>query len=367
MSLTTTSQLEVYLASVGIDFTSVEQLPGGTGNFVWRLTLPSGEARIVKHAEPYVKANPSIPFSVDRMQFEASALSLLPQTLTSTQLDPTAPSPTVRLPTLHHSDPDAHILIMSDAGPHNLKAWYPTAAASTTTIPRVGAALGAWLAQLHRRTRSLARRSFDNAAARGIGRHAYANLAAAFARHHGLDLDPAYARAVDDEFGARLQAEAEAADGVCVCHGDFWPGNVLVRTGEEEDGPAAVVLSVVDWEMTRRGTGTTDVAQFAAEAYLLDRFCGGKGLLEAFLEGYVRAAREDGGVGGAAGKEAFVQRLVVHFGVHLAVWPSVVTWCGKEETGELARFGKRCIEAGWDLNWAAVREGPLAPVLSLLE
>ncbi|KAL1649948.1 hypothetical protein SLS58_001324 [Diplodia intermedia] len=360
MSLTTTAQLEAYLASAGIEFTSVEQLDGGTGNFVWRLTLPSGEVRVVKHAEPYVKANPSIPFNVDRMQFEANALSLLPQTLSSTQLSPTAP--TVRLPTLHHSDPDAHILIMSDAGPHNLKAWYPLAPASA--VPGVGAALGAWLAQLHHRTSRPTRKTFDNATARGIYRHAYANLAAAFERH---GLDAAYARAVDDAFGARL-----ATDDVCVCHGDFWSGNVLVQA-QADAGPGTTTtttttttLSVVDWEMTRRGIGATDVAQFAAEAYLLDLHCGGKGLVEAFLEEYVRAARENGEVGGEAGKEEFVRRLVVHFGVHLAFWPSFVAWCGEEETRELAKFGKGCIEAGWGANWAAVREGPLAPVLGLL-
>ncbi|OMP82285.1 hypothetical protein BK809_0006595 [Diplodia seriata] len=243
---------------------------------------------------------------------------------------------------------------MSDAGPHNLKTWYPLAPASA--VPAVGTALGAWLAQLHHRTSRTAgtRRTFDNATAKGIYRYAYANLATAFERH-GLDV--AYARAVDETFGARL-----ATDDVCVCHGDFWSGNVLVA-----DGPGTTTtLSVVDWEMTRRGIGATDVAQFAAEAYLLDRFCGGKGLVEAFLEEYVRAARENGEVGGEAGKEEFVKRLVVHFGVHLAFWPSFVAWCGEEETRELAKFGKGCIEAGWGANWEAVREGPLAPVLSLL-
>ena len=82
--------------------------------------------------------------------------------------------------------------------------------------------------------------------------------------------------------------------------------------GEGREEGEGTVLSVVDWEITRRGIGATDVAQFAAEAYLLDRFCGGKGLLGAFVEAYVRAAgeqpeREAGVVAGASAEE-FVRR-----------------------------------------------------------
>lgn len=47
---------------------------------------------------------------------------------------------------------------------------------------------------------------------------------------------------------------------------------------------------VVDWELVRRGCGATDVGQFAAESWLLDRFRGGRGLLKAFLEGYQEEA-----------------------------------------------------------------------------
>lgn len=83
MAITTTPQLEDYLRSTGIEFTSVEPLSGGTANYVWRLTLPSGETRVLKHAEPYIKNHPDFPFDVDRIQFEGNALSLLPQTLST--------------------------------------------------------------------------------------------------------------------------------------------------------------------------------------------------------------------------------------------------------------------------------------------
>ncbi|KAK7705433.1 hypothetical protein SLS57_010087 [Botryosphaeria dothidea] len=343
MGLTTTPDLENYLHSQGMEYASVEPLNGGTANFVWRLTLPSGETRVAKHAEPYIKNNPAFAFNVDRMSFEGNALALLPQTLSTTQLTPTAPS--VRIPTLHHFDPDAHILIMDDAGLQNLKAWYPNTPAST--IPAVGAALGTWLAQLHHRTRNL--RNADNITAKNIYRYAYSNLPSAFAKY---GLDDALAREIDEEFGAKL-----ATDDVCVCHGDFWTGNILVNEGED----GSTTLSVVDWEMTRRGTGATDVAQFAAEAYLLDYLCGGKGLTKAFLEAYVQAAREYEWV-----NEEFVRRLVVHFGVHVAFWPTRVEWCDEKQTGELVRLGREHLVSGRGADWEAVRQGPLAPVVVLL-
>lgn len=83
MGLTTTPDLENYLHSQGMEYASVEPLNGGTANFVWRLTLPSGETRVAKHAEPYIKNNPAFAFNVDRMSFEGNALALLPQTLST--------------------------------------------------------------------------------------------------------------------------------------------------------------------------------------------------------------------------------------------------------------------------------------------
>lgn len=60
-------------------------------------------------------------------------------------------------------------------------------------------------------------------------------------------------------------------------------------------------MAVVDWEMVRRGCGATDAGQFAAEAWLLERFHGEKGLLGAFLGGNRDGGREEGGVGRGKG------------------------------------------------------------------
>lgn len=83
MAITTTAQLESYLRSAGIAFSSVEPLTGGGCNFLWRLTLPSGETRVVKHAEPHIASMPDVPFDVNRLKLEADALSSLPRVLSS--------------------------------------------------------------------------------------------------------------------------------------------------------------------------------------------------------------------------------------------------------------------------------------------
>ncbi|KAL8717872.1 MAG: hypothetical protein Q9181_008269, partial [Wetmoreana brouardii] len=110
-------------------------------------------------------------------------------------------------------------------------------------------------------------------------------------------------------------------------------------------------LTVVDWEMCRRGCGATDVGQFAAETYLLDRFCGGRGLQHAFLQAY-REKMLAFGVD-VAKKQDFVKRVAVHMGVHLAFWPASVKWAEQEETKAIIELGHELMRHADEenLNW----------------
>jgi hypothetical protein len=284
LTIATTTELAAYLASKNIPYTTLTLLTGGTANFVWRATLPTTPPStiIIKHAEPFIASNPSMAFPPARMAFEARALTVLPPLLKdlatpdmdldpAATLDPATPTPPtlpVRpVPLLAH-DAANHILHLADGGPRTLKAAYADPAVSP---PATGAALGRWLACLHART--TARDVGDNAVAKAMYRHSYRGLAGAL---EAFGQARSVGERADAEFGALLAGD----DGV-VCHGDFWPGNVLVG----EEGQRGPVLTVVDWEMVRRGCGATDVGQFAAEAWLLDRFRGGRGLLRAFLAG----------------------------------------------------------------------------------
>jgi len=126
----------------------------------------------------------------------------------------------------------------------------------TLDIQSFGRELGQWLWGLHRHTKTTD--IGDNKTARFFYRFAYSNLAAALEK---FGFDPSLGELIDRQYGSLLSTDDE-----CLCHGDFWPGNVLV------DGQN---LTFADWEMVRRGCGATDVGQFAVEAWYVfsDLFC----------------------------------------------------------------------------------------------
>ena len=309
MEIATTEQLKAYLDVAKVESQSVQQLSGGTFNFVWRLIDESGKSVIVKHAEPYVAVSAGqMPFPVDRMDHENAALTILPEYV--------ANDSSIKLPRIYNYDNQNHVLRMEDGGPRNLKVAYTD---PSLDIEHFGKELGRWLANLHRSTITVD--IGNNVTAKAMYRLSYTNVAGALQKYGH---DPSMGDQINEQYGSLLQS-----DDACVCHGDFWTGNVMV---DVED------LTVVDWEMVRRGCGATDVGQFAAEAYLLDRFKGGRGLLSAFLSAY----REDHAL-----DRRFLQRVAVHMGVHLAFWPTRVSWGTDDET-------KECIDLGYHLMTQAV-------------
>jgi hypothetical protein len=234
--LTTKRGLSAYLTSHSIFHTSTSLLTGGTANYVYRITLPDSSTAIYKHAAPYLHSNTSFAFDPRRMDFENRVLELLPPILNA-QL-PDSPVHAVAVSTY---DKEKKLLCLSDGGSRHLKDAY---ADPTLDIPSIGAALGRWLATLHTSTvatpLSVDPASQDlkenNAIAVSIYRYSYNNLSSAFAAYgDGGENVPRYADFIDlphedmelaqqinDAYGSRL-----ATDNECICHGDFWPGNVL--------------------------------------------------------------------------------------------------------------------------------------------
>ena len=327
MSDTNPFVIEEYLASKKVKYTSVQKLTGGTANHVWRIVDEAGNSKVAKHAKPCVASNPNIPFPVNRMDFEHKALMEIPRQIPADDL--------IRVPEVHSYDTEQHVLIIADGGYRTLKDAYTE---FNIDIREYGRRLGAWLAALHQNTRETD--IGNNAAAKAMYRHAYTHTSAAAEK---FDLDPALGERINTEYGSLLSTDDE-----CVCHGDFWPGNVLL---DSHSG-----LMIVDWEMVRRGCGATDVGQFAAEAYLLDRFRGDRGLLPAFLAGYRQAGELD---------DAFVQRVAIHMGVHLAFWPTVVAWGSNEETKECVVLGNEMMKHATEDGWRDLLK--LSPVKYLLK
>ena len=305
------------------------------------MTLSSSASIILKHATPYVKINHNIPFPVSRMTFEANAYKKIPQLLPQENGGTDPPV----VPELFFFDSEANLLCISDGGLKNLKEAY---ADPTLDIPTIGRRLGRWLAALHSATKPVD--IGDNVAGKTIYRHAYNRLAATLeAPEWGVKDGKELGERANAGFGALL-----ATDDECVCHGDFFPANILVRDREVDKNTTtkreqSIDLTVVDWEMTRRGNGATDLAQFCAESFLLDRFHGGRGLMDAFLNAYIEA------VGGNIGT-MFAQRVAVHFGVHLGYWPTRVRWAEQQKTREVVLLGSEILRKAMDGDVRWLRE-----------
>ncbi|KAI4269132.1 MAG: hypothetical protein LQ337_007466 [Flavoplaca oasis] len=326
---TTVDGMMAYLASKGMRYSQVEQLTGGMGNYLFRVIDDRELSSIYKHAEPYIaSSNGTIPFSVARMDFEATAMTKLPDII------PTF-LPEVRnvhVPTIMNYDQMAKVLVMTDAGRTTLKEAYTDPA---TDVPEIGRQLGEWLAALHVATQNIEIGEGGNPTARSIYRWAYSHLPHV-ANQYGLNAD--FCEYINNVYGLSLGHDDE-----CVCHGDFWPGNIML---DEEKN-----LTVIDWEMCRRGRGELDVAQFAAEAYLLDRFRGGKGLMDSFCKSYRRSLAKVWG--DITIDRRWARRFGVHIGVHLAFWPASVEWADRDETKAVIELGHELMRRGdaEDLDW----------------
>ena len=334
MDLTKVEGVKVYLERKNIPFKNVTYLPGGSGNFIWLIEDVGHPKTILKHAEPYVKSNPQLAFPQERMDFEARAIQQLGSAAAFEDASFVA-LPTIAPPTVHSYDQENHTLLMNYGGSRNLKEAYQDPALE---VPGWGRRIGAWLATLHQSTEQTD--IGDNKAGREIYRYAYAGLERTFKK---WGMEEALGKRINDRYGAMLSTDNE-----CVCHGDCWPGNFLVS--DEIDR-----LTVVDWEMTRRGNGATDVGQFAAEAFLLDRFCGGRGLMPAFIEAYRDTT--------AISKD-FAERIAVNFGTHLAFWPSYVEWGTEEETFEVVSLGAEFLVRVELQDWDWLRKSVLGTIFS---
>ena len=342
--LTTEQGLSDYLAATNPGHTSLKLLSGGTANFVYRANKEDGTTSIFKHAAPYLHSNKNFAFDPTRMDYEANILTILSSK--SKPLFTDSLSSNVHAVEILSYYKEKKLLEIEDGGSRNLKDAYTD---SILDIPQIGQELATWLAALHNSSRNISlalqnghSTTNNNPVGVGVYRHSYRNLHIALEK---FGHDVSLAHRIDEKFGSLL-----ATDDECVCHGDFWPGNVLVRVNDD----SSAGLTIVDWEMVRRGTSATDVAQFAAEAFLLDRFRGGKGLRTSFLSKYFAGRKGSGTLG-----KTWLRRLVVHWAVHVAFWPTCVEWTDREGTKRLVDIGTAALENVVQDNWEKVLESPL--------
>lgn len=219
----TTELLQAYLTSLNIVPLIIQPLSGGSANWCWRVSLDPSQATtaadlpagtpsvIVKHAEGFVKANPSIKFPQIRMTIEAAAMETIGRLLAET-----GKAVDVRPPAVFERDNPVSMLMMTDGGHLNLKEAYESLSADE--VRSIGGRLGQWLAALHRQSQSLDVIGLDGGRiAKYIYRHAYRGLAGSI-KQRGLEGEyPTLGGEVDAVYGEMLNTDEGN-----VCMGDFW-------------------------------------------------------------------------------------------------------------------------------------------------
>ncbi|KAL9095704.1 MAG: hypothetical protein Q9165_002136 [Trypethelium subeluteriae] len=279
----------------------------------------------------------------------------------------------VGLPTYHRDNPDTSKLVVScrdepTLNLNNVEMMYQNTPSSR--IREIGIRLGRWLTHLHRSTRYVDIGPYGNMVAKIAVCNRYAKVTTALKFF-----------SLAGSIGERIVEPYKdlKTDDDCVCMGHFSPQRVVVADGrgllpilnpgtegeydrgqgpedldpyfDDEIADLTPRLTVVNWGDVRRGSGATDVGQFAAEAWVIDRFKVGLrqhyGLANAFLKAYLHAAQPN---------FQFRMKLAVHTGVQLCVWSHAEVLEGRSnyvEMKDVAGLGEAIIKKALegDSSW----------------
>lgn len=139
--------------------------------------------------------------------------------------------------------------------------------------------------------------------------------------------------------------------------GDFWPGNMMVRTDAQGEVER---IYVGDWEMAKVGLPGMDVGQFASEVHLLRRCnpetC--KDTAPILLENYFKEYKA------VCGPLPEVARTaIVLWGTHMVIWGPRVDWGGREITREIVLEGVQMLVDGWMKSEEWLKESPVGDML----
>lgn len=245
------------------------------------------------------------------------------------------------VPEVHLFDEDANVVIMDDCDDAaTLKTLFLRDRAIPVSLARtIGSALGTFLVQVHAWGRNSQAVDFweGNVQARTISAWVtYGRIVSTLSAPVNLPAlrDPPLEIPKD-----QLKTLAEVADETAnkmrsaretVVHGDFWPGNVMVRLKGEGEEVEVERIYVLDWELSKPGLPGFDIGQFAAEVHQARSFyphceASASALLTTFLQTYREEVQRDDMVQTA-------RLALTHVGAHTVAWtPRNPTW-GDEGT-----------------------------------
>ncbi|KAI6031548.1 kinase-like domain-containing protein [Pisolithus microcarpus] len=367
--------VQAYLENTPFASHTVDLLSGGFSNFTYRIHLHApidGRSTFVlKYTPPYVAmgGHTRTPLSSERQATEASRLSH--------QLSIRSGEITVEVPTLRLHDEEMHVMITDDAGidTRTLKEVLINESLPTTLLEEMGVALGRFLGHLHGLHE---RRDVDLSlfAKNEVGKtiSAWVTYGRIVSTLTGNDEIPALPNPPLEIPGEKLAAfsklvearskevrSSTAAD--AVTHGDFWPGNVVVRLRRGVDGKAEALqkLYVLDWEVAKTGLPGLDLGQFCAELYLISRFhprreeCA-TAVMTSFLSAYRRSTNKvDPALAGVT---------VGHIGAHLVTWTPRISWGGREQTRKVVQEGVEMLSLGCVGTASSLQDSIVGPLLS---
>ncbi|MFW6347799.1 MAG: phosphotransferase family protein [Cyclonatronaceae bacterium] len=271
------------------------RLSGGNLNHVWRIPARP-DAIILKYAPPFVAAQPDIPLSDTRIDFEAAALRLFSPGGRLEHLKDEAARP----PECYHYDAGRKLLLMEDFG--EALCLFDDVRIPDSAAVSVGRFLGA----LHRETYqddALAGR-FNNEEVQKSRQVVQYEAAGDFLAQAGISADPAAVA------NARALGRFLLEPGRCLVMGDVWPPSVLIRP-EGSTG-------LIDWEFVHFGQPLQDIAHFVAHCELQAEAAAPElqKEIQAFIRGFIIAYRQ---ASGSTFNELYDETQLHHFDVHRAM------------------------------------------------
>ncbi|KAF9212511.1 hypothetical protein BGZ59_006666 [Podila verticillata] len=353
--------------------TGLEKLTGGSANFVWRATVASpspnvfdgAKTVVIKHAEEYVASYKEMKLDTIRMEYEDRVLHIVHKA--STQPGENIATHKVHVPKVYFFDPVNHVTVQEDGGsaPH-LKDYISSLkeAPSKELTTAIGSSLGEFIARLHlyghkHRNELYTKEQMENPMALDLSRLVlYDNMPKVAKDQHKLsEEDVALVTKAAEWGGKRLMTEPET-----LAHGDFWPGNILVKTKTNEATGATDLeqVYVIDWELARYAPAAMDLGQLLAECNTLHMYrqpC--PELQTSILEAYCKTY----------GDKLTVQDLktaAIHIGGHLLVWAPYTGWFDRndlEKRKEVVSLGLEYIRHAWAEDWAWFRDNTSLKVM----
>jgi len=238
---------------------------------------------IVKQALPHLRKYPEYCFSVQRLAFEARALSVINQNSIQSLFVNSFPSfppfelpDFVKIPVLIHYDAVQHVLIQEDLGPHPLLSAWLAQDHELVEVSNLGHVLGHWFITFHKQ--GYARRKelsnlFQNLPVFTLLEETVVAPAMTALERVGSESAKKFAHELKEFWQNRVKDAAWEERTLCM--GDLWPEAIMVLSPvffTSEDGTSSrktPCIGIFDWEFASWMIPSVDLAHFLITTWMM--------------------------------------------------------------------------------------------------